>query len=334
MPQLNSPTRVPLSISAPGISPILKITSPFHRKSNFNTLIKAQTKGSEHSDQKSKYSIQSLRKNANSRDGADNFTATRSLDPTARSSQLLSLSFNLREKVLYLELMGVDSTKALRDNPSVLRASLSSIKDVVGYLKQMGILYKDFRKILGMCPQILTLNVNKDLVPVFSFFFEVKISRKDIRKSICRCPKLLICSVSEQLRPTLYYLKKLGCVIDCSNTVLLVSSVEKSFVPKLEYLQSLGFSYKEAVEMVVRAPNIFRASVENNLQPKIDFLTNEMGRKVKELLDFPQYFGFSLEKRIKPRHMLLVKYSVYLTLPDMLLKNDKEFLKRVKQLAG
>ncbi|GLJ52803.1 hypothetical protein SUGI_1124870 [Cryptomeria japonica] len=225
MPQLNSPTRVPLSISAPGISPILKITSPFHRKSNFNTLIKAQTKGSEHSDQKSKYSIQSLRKNANSRDGADNFTATRSLDPTARSSQLLSLSFNLREKVLYLELMGVDSTKALRDNPSVLRASLSSIKDVVGYLKQMGILYKDFRKIL----------------------------------------------------------------------VLLVSSVEKSFVPKLEYLQSLGFSYKEAVEMVVRAPNIFRASVENNLQPKIDFLTNEMGRKVKELLDFPQYFGIFKE---------------------------------------
>ncbi|GLJ12833.1 hypothetical protein SUGI_0198700 [Cryptomeria japonica] len=245
-----------------------------------------------------------------------------------------------RKKLEYLELFEVDTPRAIRENPLILSTSLHNIEKVVGFLQQWGMLHKDFGRIFGMCPQILTCNVDKNLVPILDFLlFEVKILRKDIRKCINRCPRILESSVTDQLRPTLQYLKKLGLqeerFADCSNTVLLVSSIENTLAPKLEYLQSLGFDHKDAVSMVVRTPGIFTFSIANNLKPKFDYLVNEMGGGLQDLLEFPQYFTFSLEKRIKPRHRLLVKHKLWLPLPAMLKKTEPDFFYTFRrQLTG
>eukprot|EP01018_Ginkgo_biloba_P029681 Gb_04089 [translate_table: standard] len=242
-----------------------------------------------------------------------------------------------REKLLYLEIMGVDSRKALTNNPAIRSMSLETMQTVVRFLEQMGMMQKDLGRIFGMCPQILSSNIDEDLVPVFNFLVdEVNIPEKDLRKTINKCPRLLVCSVKDQLRPTLYYLQKLGFVdehsVTCSNTILLVSSVENTLIPKLEYLQSLGLSYKDAVSMVVRAPGLFTFSIANNFQPKFDYLVNEMGGCLDDLKEFPQYFAFSLEKRIKPRHEFLVKYNVSLPLSTMLKATDGEFWEILEKL--
>ncbi|CAL5355064.1 unnamed protein product [Camellia sinensis] len=44
-----------------------------------------------------------------------------------------------------------------------------------------------------------------------------------------------------------------------------------------------------------------------------------------ELKRFPQYFSFSLERKIKPRHQLLVENGLSLPLPQMLKVSDGEF---------
>ncbi|OVA09831.1 Mitochodrial transcription termination factor-related [Macleaya cordata] len=242
-----------------------------------------------------------------------------------------------REKLLYLEKLNVDSTKALEQNPNFRSVPLDSIKSVEKCLYSMGIERSDMGRIFGMHPQLLTCDIHTDLYPVFDFLLnDVKISFGEIRKSIIRCPRLLICSVRDQLRPTLYFLRRLGFVgqnaITCQTTLLLVSSVEDTLIPKLDYLQSLGFSYREAVKMVLRSPGLLTFSISNNFKPKVEYFLNEMKGDLAELKKFPQYFSFSLEGKIKPRHRLLVEHGFSLSLSEMLKVSDGEFNDRLVEM--
>ncbi|KAL6333751.1 hypothetical protein AAG906_028937 [Vitis piasezkii] len=201
-----------------------------------------------------------------------------------------NLSLQFKEKILCLEIMGVDS----------------------------GIHQKDLGRIFGMCPKLLTSNIRTDLIPVFNFLSQdLKVPDQSFRRVINKCPRLLVSSVRDQLKPALIFLQRLGFqdleALAHQDPVLLVSSVEKTLIPKLEYLVSLGMSRADAVGMVLRCPGLFTFSVENNFKPKFEYF------------EFPQYFAFSLEKRIKPRHMEAVQNGVKVPLALMLKSTDEEF---------
>ncbi|EXC19994.1 hypothetical protein L484_015669 [Morus notabilis] len=241
-----------------------------------------------------------------------------------------------REKILYLENhLNVDSHKALTLNPHFRSAPLSTVKSVELCLSSMGIERSAIGRILDMHPKLLTSDPDLDLYPVFDFLLnEVGIPFPDIRKSIIRCPRLLVCSVDAQLRRTFDFLTNLGFVgrnsITCHTALLLVSNVEGTLLPKMEYLQqSLGLSYEEVVTMVLRSPGLLTLSVENNLVPKVDYFLTEMKGEVAELKRFPQYFSFSLERKIKPRHRLLVEHGLSVPLSRMLKISDGEFNARL-----
>ncbi|XP_052179635.1 transcription termination factor MTEF1, chloroplastic [Diospyros lotus] len=242
-----------------------------------------------------------------------------------------NLSLQFKEKILCLEIMGVDAGKALSLNPSLRSASLHSIHSIISFLQSKGIHHKDLPRILGMCPKILTSSIQSDLVPVFSFLStHLHVPDHSFRRVINKCPRLLVSSVRDQLKPALFYLQRLGFkdleALAFQDPVLLVSSVEKTLIPKLEYLVvGLGFSKEEAVGMVLRCPGLFTFSVENNFKPKFDYFKGEMGGSLEELKEFPQYFAFSLENRIKPRHMEVVESGVKVSLPSMLKRTDEEF---------
>ncbi|KAL7212513.1 hypothetical protein ACSBR2_015245 [Camellia fascicularis] len=241
-----------------------------------------------------------------------------------------SLSLQFKEKILFLEIMGVDSGKALSLNPSLHTTSLHSIHSIIFFLQTKGIHQKDLPRIFGMCPQILTSNIKTHLNPVFNFLsHDLRVPDHNFRRVINKCPRLLACSVRNQLKPALFYLQRLGFkdleALAHQDSVLLVSSVEKTLIPKLEYLVSLGLSRDEAVGMVLRCPGLFTFSVENNFKPKYEYYEKEMEGRLEELKEFPQYFAFSLEKRIKPRHMELVQSGLKVPLPQMLKITDDEF---------
>ncbi|XP_048433485.1 transcription termination factor MTEF1, chloroplastic-like [Pyrus x bretschneideri] len=243
-----------------------------------------------------------------------------------------------REKVLYLEThLNVDSEKALHQNPDFGSWPLSSLKSVEGCLSSMGIERSAQGRILDMYPQLLTVDPHSALYPIFDFLLtEVRIPFPDIRKSIIRCPRLLVSDLDSQLRPALKFLTELGfsgrSSITCQTTVLLVSSVEFTLLPKIEYLQNLGLSYEEVVNMVIRSPGLLTFSINNNYKPKVDFFLEEMKRDVAELKRFPQYFSFSLEGKIKPRHRLLVEHGFSLPLREMLKVSDGEFNARLIEM--
>ncbi|KAJ4849082.1 hypothetical protein Tsubulata_042185, partial [Turnera subulata] len=250
-----------------------------------------------------------------------------------------NVSLEIREKILCLEIMGIDSGKALAQNPSLHSASVDSVHSIISFLESKGIRQKDFARIIGMCPRILTSDVKADLIPVFKFLNqELGVPDKDYRKVINKCPRLLVSSVEDQLKPCLFYLQRLGFknlkALAYQDSVLLVSSVENTLIPKLKYLQSLGLSRDETVGMVLRCPALFTFSVENNMKPKFEYFAREMKGKLEELKEFPHYFTFSLDKRIKPRHLEVVQGGFKMPLPIMLKSTDQEFEELMRQGAG
>ncbi|XP_061350440.1 transcription termination factor MTEF1, chloroplastic [Gastrolobium bilobum] len=249
------------------------------------------------------------------------------------------LSLQFKEKVLCLEIMGVDAGKALSQNPDLRTATMESIHSIIYFLLSKGIQEKDLPRIFGMCPKILTSDIKTDLNPVFDFLFQdLNVPDYSFRKVINKCPRFLTSSVKDQLKPALLYLKRLGfkdlATLAYQDSVLLVSNVERTLVPKLKYLVNLGFSKEEARSMVLRHPPLFTFSIENNFQPKFEYFAGEMGRKLEELKEFPQYFAFSLENRIKPRHMEVLQSGINLPLSMMLKSTDEEFGELIKQVGG
>ncbi|PKU71569.1 transcription termination factor MTEF1, chloroplastic [Dendrobium catenatum] len=243
---------------------------------------------------------------------------------------LPNLSSDAREKILSLEIMGIDSSRALALHPNLRAASPDSIHSVISFLLSKGIHHKDLGRIIGMCPRVLTSSIGKDLVPVFKFLSrDLKVPDPDLRRVIKKCPRFLISDVRDQLRPALIYLQRLGfkdvTALAFHDPVLLVSSVENTLMPKLQHLMGLGLSREEAVGMVLRCPSLFTFSIENNFKPKYDYFVNEMGGGLEELKEFPQYFAFSLEKRIKLRHREMVELGLRLPLSSMLKSTDNEF---------
>ncbi|CAN6445280.1 unnamed protein product [Victoria cruziana] len=244
--------------------------------------------------------------------------------------QLQEIPFNFKEKVLCLEIMGVDAGRALSGNPSLHSATLDSIHSVVSFLQRKGIQQKDLGRIFGMCPRVLTSDVQNDLNPVFDFLSqELHVPDKNYRKVINKCPRLLVSSVRDQLKPALLYLQRLGInnneALAYQDPVLLVSSVENTLIPKIQFLTSLGLCYEDVVGLVVRCPSLLTFSIENNFKPKYEYYMDEMNGSLEELKGFPQFFAFSLEKRIKPRHRQMHAAQTKFPLSVMLKTSDQVF---------
>ncbi|CAN4081292.1 unnamed protein product [Withania somnifera] len=247
-------------------------------------------------------------------------TSLKPLHPTTDTG----LKFH--EKILYLEQLKISPTKALQQNPNLRSATLETIKSVEICLFSMGIERSAIGRILDMHPQLLTSDPYLHLYPIFDFLLnDVVIPFHDIRKSIIRCPRILVSSVEGQLKPTFEFLKEFGFSgqnrITCQTTVLLVSSVEFTLNPKIQYMLSLGFEYEDVVNMTLRSPGLLTFSIEKNFRPKVE-----------ELKKFPQYFSFSLEGKIKPRHRLLVEHGFRMSLSDMLKVSDGEFSARLIEM--
>ncbi|EPS60172.1 hypothetical protein M569_14631, partial [Genlisea aurea] len=246
-------------------------------------------------------------------------------------------SSQVRELLLYLDSLGVDSFYCLSSHPPLISAPIERAKSNVEFLVfSLDLSIQDIRRILPICPELLTSSTADVIIPAVDFLLrEARVKSKDLRHVIHRRPRLLTCSVENQLRPTLYFLQGTVGIEDASKHAPLLScSVEKKFVPRIAYLQELGFPYRDAVAMFRRFPPLFCYGIEANLKPKFDYFVMEMGRGLKELVEFPQYFSFSLEKRIKARHSMCVDRGVCLKLPTMLKLSDERFLRRLDLCCG
>ncbi|KAI4323220.1 hypothetical protein L6164_022844 [Bauhinia variegata] len=115
-----------------------------------------------------------------------------------------------QKKILYLESIGIDAFSLIENHPMLISVSLADIKSIVELMTSMDFSAIEFRRIVGMCPEVLTTQVS-DIIPVFTFLIrEARVNGSEMKRVINRRPRLLVCSVSKELRPTLYFLQSIG----------------------------------------------------------------------------------------------------------------------------
>ena len=235
-----------------------------------------------------------------------------------------------QEKILYLDSIGLDIFSLINHHrPFILSASLSNIKSIIDLLTSMNFTPQEFRRIISMCPEILTSTPSTVTLVITFLLREARVNGYDLKHVINRRPRLLVSSVKYCLRPTLYFLQSIGLEEVKRHTYLLSCSVEKKLLPRIQYFEKIGFSYKDAVSMFRRFPQLFNYSIKNNIEPKLNYFVVEMGRDLKELKEFPQYFSFSLENRIKPRHQCCVEKGLCFPLHTLLKTSQEEFMSRI-----
>ncbi|CAL9235704.1 unnamed protein product [Arabidopsis halleri] len=250
-----------------------------------------------------------------------------SLSTTTTTTETLESS--IHEKLIYLDSLGIDFLTLINRHPPLLSTALSAVESVVDYMTTPPINFtlQDFRRLVSMCPELLTSPLTSHTIPVITFLLrEVGVdSIFDLRQALRRRPRLLACSVDHQLRPTLYFLQRIGILDPHKHTYLLSCSVEHKLLPRIDFFEKLGFSRRSATAMFKRFPQLFNYSIAENYEPKLKYLMVEMERDVREVLEFPQYFSFSLENRIKPRHEACAAKGVRFPLPVMLKTNEAGF---------
>lgn len=242
-------------------------------------------------------------------------------------------SQQLQDIIVFLESLGLDSSKMMVKYPLLSTTSVENIRAVVRFLESRKLRRKDVVKVLSNNPSLLGHSVEESFLPVVSFLLtEVGLQEKDVTKVVIRCGRLLTSSVDTQLRPTLRFLQELGfkhmAAVVTNNATLLASSMENRLIPKMKWLIGLGLAKEEAVQALIRFPAIFNYSIETNLQPKWNYLVDDMGRGLADLQAFPQYFGYSLECRISPRYLFLKKRNLSLPLDALLKPTDEVFYAR------
>ncbi|KAM3203269.1 hypothetical protein P3L10_030895 [Capsicum annuum] len=246
-------------------------------------------------------------------------TSSISLKPTKTTIFTTNCALKFGEKLLYLEQLKLNPTKTFQENPNLRSTNLETIKYVKICLFYMVIERLVFGRMLDMHPKLLTFDPYTDIYLIFDLLLnEVAIPFNDIRKYIIRCPRILVFLGHNR--------------ITCQNTVLLVSSVEHTFCPKIDYLVSLGIARENVVNMILRLPGLLTFSIEKNFNPKVECLLKEMDRDIGELKKFPQYFSFSLERKIKPRHRFLVEHGFTMSLSEMLKVSDRKFNARLIEM--
>ncbi|XP_021731604.1 transcription termination factor MTEF1, chloroplastic-like [Chenopodium quinoa] len=238
-----------------------------------------------------------------------------------------------REKLAYLRNLGiVDSNPKSTNVPS--HASLDRILTIIKFLKSKGFSDSDIPKLTTSCPKLLSDLEPADIGPVFSFLAtDVAASTHESCGLILCCPDLLFSNVDYCLRPTLAFLTSIGLKRLNSPTNLnahLLNTRVSKFETKRDFLRSIGFTYDESIKACTRLPAIFGYSIENNMAPKVEYLVEGMQRSIDEIKEFPQYFAFSLRRRIVPRHMHLMQRSVHISLKKMLLCGDDKFYAKWK----
>ncbi|XP_031494693.1 transcription termination factor MTERF5, chloroplastic isoform X1 [Nymphaea colorata] len=247
-----------------------------------------------------------------------------------------SLDGKIKPVVELLIQLGVpesDIPSIIFKRPQLCGISFSeNLMPMMKYLESLGVDKRQWAKVIYRFPALLTYSRQKVKASV-DYLAELGISAEVIGKILTRCPHIVSYSVEDKLRPTGEYFESLGV-----NAAVLLQrapqafglSIEANLKPVTDFFLEKGFAMEEVTTIVSRYGTLYTFSLAENLHPKWEFfLTTDY--KKSDLVKFPQYFGYRLEQRIKPRYKHMKELGVRLLLNQLLSTSDAEFEKIVQK---
>lgn len=247
----------------------------------------------------------------------------------------------MNQKVAYLKDFGlndVDVGRLLAFKPQLMACSIEDRwRPLVKYFYYLGISKDGMRRILTMKPMVFCVDLETTIAPKVQFLRDIGVEERVIGSMLARFPSLLTYSLNKKIRPVVIFLltkagisqKDIGKVI-ALGPELLGCSIGNKLDHNVKYFLSLGISLPQLGEMISDFPMLLRYNTDV-LRPKYRYLRRMMIRPLKELIEFPRFFSYSLEERIIPRHQIMVENRINFKLRYMLTSTDEEFNVRVTE---
>ncbi|KAL6994457.1 Transcription termination factor mterf5, chloroplastic [Sarracenia purpurea var. burkii] len=239
-----------------------------------------------------------------------------------------SLEGKIKPVVEFLLDIGVQKSEIstiLTKRPQLCGISLSeNLIPTMTFLENLGVDKKQWATVIYRFPALLTYSRQK-LKATVDFLYEVGLAADNVGKILTRCPNIVSYSVEDNLRPTAEYFDSIGVDVAAllyRSPQTFGLSIEANLKPVTQFFLEKGYDIGNVANMVSRYGSLYTFSLSGNLVPKWEFFQT-MGYPKSELVKFPQYFGYSLEKRIKPRHAILRESGVRLLLNQVLSLSDE-----------
>ncbi|CAM6091008.1 unnamed protein product [Calypogeia fissa] len=241
---------------------------------------------------------------------------------------------NVNKLVPYLESIKVPKSKIDRiitKYPHLLGSSCAeALMPMVRHINGYGLTSKRLGRAIAQSPELL-LHSPEEFDTVVAFLESVGVEANDISKLLRRSPEILGYEIDSTLQKKISVLEdlgvrrtKLGRIIWFFPEILSMS-VESALMPRIKCFRDWGFSGSEISQMIFRFPPLLGYNDETVISPKLEFLTKNMGRSIRDVVVYPRYFSYSLEKKIKPRARVLQNRRIQCDLQTMLAKSDDRF---------
>lgn len=213
-----------------------------------------------------------------------------------------------------LELSGgnEDATATvLRKLPFILAYTVEHLKDHVEFLISFaGLSDQEIFRIVLVYPSLFSASRRRKLHPRIHFLKQCGLSPNDIFKFLIKAPLFLSLSFEENLAHKLVLLVKIGYENRTKELALAMGAVTRTSYKNMQEVVSLFLNYgltcEDILAMAKKHPQILQYN-HDSLEAKIDYLIEDMGREVGELLAFPAFLGYKLDGRIKHRYEVTKK---------------------------
>ncbi|KAK1316567.1 hypothetical protein QJS10_CPA05g02457 [Acorus calamus] len=212
---------------------------------------------------------------------------------------------------------------AIKSWPHILGCSTDRMKSMIEQFGELGVKNKKLGRVIASSPQLL-LKKPVEFMEVVLFMEELGLDKGTVGRILCRCPEIFTASIENTLQEKVKFLMDLGISRDHLPRIIrkypefLVCDSNITLPSRMNYLRKLGLSKKILRSMVFRFSPLLGYSIDKVIQPKLEFLLYTMKQPLAKVVEYPRYFSYSLEKRIKPR-------DIQCNLEDMLGKNDEKF---------
>lgn len=210
----------------------------------------------------------------------------------------------------------------------------TTIKPLVDYMISLGLPKMLLARMFEKRAYLLGYDLQGTVKPNVESLISFGVRREAIPSVIAQYPQILGLPLKAKLSTQLYFFN-LKLQIDPEGFARVVEkmpqvvSLNQHVIMKpVEFLLARGIPPADVAKMVVKCPQLVALQVWI-MKNSFYFFKSEMGRPIKELVEFPEYFTYSLESRIKPRYQLLKSKDIRCSLPWFLNCSDKRFHERL-----
>ncbi|KAH7568144.1 hypothetical protein JRO89_XS07G0247000 [Xanthoceras sorbifolium] len=209
------------------------------------------------------------------------------------------------------------------------------IKPLVDYLVSLGLPIKILARMLEKRVYILGYDLEETVKPNVDCLVSFGIRRELLAMVIAQYPQIIGLPLKAKMSSQQYFFN-LKLKIDPEGLARVVEKMpqvvslnQHVILKPVEFLLGRGLSSEDVAKMVVKCPQLVACRVEL-MKNSYYFFKSQMGRPMKELVEFPEYFTYSLESRIKPRYERLQSKGIRSSLNWFLNCSDQRFEERLQ----